>query len=111
MTIDSPEASPKALGTQRHHLAVVYVRQSTASQVERNTESTDRQYALAQRTAELGWPREAMRISDADLGRSGADSPRRPDQRLGLALVHTIRSPQKDPSLSTREDVTATGGR
>ena len=46
MTMSSYQASPKVLTTHRHRLAVVYVRQSTATQVERNTESTDRQYAL-----------------------------------------------------------------
>ena len=52
--------------------AIVYIRQSTASQLERNRESTDRQYALAERAVALGWPRHAVRVIDADLGRSGA---------------------------------------
>jgi len=54
--------------------AIVYVRQSTASQLERNRESTDRQYALAERAVALGWPRHAVRVIDADLGRSGASA-------------------------------------
>ena len=37
-------------------LAVVYLRQSSAAQVENNRESTQRQYALAHRARELGWP-------------------------------------------------------
>ena len=37
-------------------MALVYVRQSSAAQVEHNRESTLRQYALAQRAAALGWP-------------------------------------------------------
>jgi DNA invertase Pin-like site-specific DNA recombinase/uncharacterized protein YndB with AHSA1/START domain len=52
--------------------AVIYVRQSSASQLERNKESTDRQYALTERATALGWPRSAVRVIDADLGVSGA---------------------------------------
>lgn len=52
--------------------AVIYVRQSSASQLERNKESTERQYALADRAAALGWPRSAVHVIDADLGVSGA---------------------------------------
>ena len=51
--------------------AVVYCRQSTLIQVERNRESTLRQYDLAGRAAEPGWPRLAIRVIDADLGISG----------------------------------------
>jgi DNA invertase Pin-like site-specific DNA recombinase len=52
--------------------AVIYVRQSTLAQVERNTESTMRQYDLASRAGQLGWPREAIRVVDGDLGISGS---------------------------------------
>jgi DNA invertase Pin-like site-specific DNA recombinase len=52
--------------------AVVYVRQSTAAQLSRNRESTTRQYDLAARAAELGWPRSAVRVIDDDLGVSAA---------------------------------------
>jgi len=34
--------------------AIVYLRQSSAAQVEHNRESTDRQYALAAKARELG---------------------------------------------------------
>ena len=54
--------------------AIVYVRQSTASQLERNRESTERQYALSDRAAALGWPRSAVQVIDADLGISGASA-------------------------------------
>src|SRR2546430_8137297 len=40
--------------------AVVYLRQSSAAQVEHNRESTERQYALASKARELGWPAERM---------------------------------------------------
>ena len=75
MMMNNAESSLKVLGTHRHRLAVVYVRQSTASQVERNTESTDRQYALQERAVGLGWPRESVRIIDADLAAAGQARP------------------------------------
>ena len=40
----------------RRRRAVVYVRQSSVGQVERNIESAARQYALRERAVELGWP-------------------------------------------------------
>jgi DNA invertase Pin-like site-specific DNA recombinase len=52
--------------------AVIYVRQSTLMQVERNTESTMRQYDLVSRARQLGWPAEAVRVVDGDLGVSGS---------------------------------------
>lgn len=52
--------------------AVIYVRQSTSGQVEHNRESTERQYRLAERAAELGWPRAQVKVIDEDLGVSGA---------------------------------------
>jgi DNA invertase Pin-like site-specific DNA recombinase len=60
--------------TSSHHsrAAVIYVRQSTLIQLERNTESTARQYDLVNRALQLGWPREAIRVVDADLGVSGS---------------------------------------
>lgn len=52
-------------------LALIYIRQSTLAQVRENTESTARQYALAEEAARLGWgPSEIVPI-DADLGVSG----------------------------------------
>jgi DNA invertase Pin-like site-specific DNA recombinase len=53
-------------------LALVYVRQSTAAQVEHHRESTERQYGLAERAIELGWRREQVKILDQDLGLSGS---------------------------------------
>lgn len=54
--------------------AFVYIRQSSANQVEHNRESTARQYALADRAVELGWPRERITVIDQDLGLSGASA-------------------------------------
>jgi len=71
---------------QPHHLerrAYVYVRQSTAAQVFENTESTTRQYALADRARALGWPEHAVVVVDEDLGRSGASA----EGRSGFARL------------------------
>jgi len=52
--------------------AVVYVRQSSTTQVEHNRESTARQYQLADRAMTLGWRRDQVRVIDEDLGISGS---------------------------------------
>src|ERR1700680_2472118 len=67
--------------TQR--AAMVYLRQSTPSQVAQNRESTARQYALADKACQLGWSREQVVIIDEDLGLSGASS----DKRSGFARL------------------------
>jgi DNA invertase Pin-like site-specific DNA recombinase len=54
-----------------HRAAVIYVRQSSPTQVVNNRESTERQYALVQRAIDLGWPREHITILDEDQGISG----------------------------------------
>jgi DNA invertase Pin-like site-specific DNA recombinase len=64
----------------RRRRAVVYVRQSTVGQLERNHESRARQYALRDRAIELGWPAGSISVVDEDLGRSGATT----DGRLGF---------------------------
>ena len=52
--------------------AVVYVRQSSTTQVEHNRESTARQYQLAERAVALGWTRDQVKVFDEDLGVSGS---------------------------------------
>jgi DNA invertase Pin-like site-specific DNA recombinase len=52
--------------------ALVYVRQSTLMQVRDNTASTTRQYQLAKRAQDLGWPQHLVVVIDQDQGRSGA---------------------------------------
>jgi DNA invertase Pin-like site-specific DNA recombinase len=64
--------SGKITASHLSRTAVIYVRQSTLVQVERNTESTARQYDLVSRAGQLGWPREAIRVVDSDLGISGS---------------------------------------
>jgi DNA invertase Pin-like site-specific DNA recombinase len=58
--------------SHRCRAAVIYVRQSTLAQLERNSESTDRQYNLVERAVGLGWCRDQVRVIDADLGVSGS---------------------------------------
>ena len=65
--------------------AFVYIRQSPATQVEHNRESTARQYALADRAVELGWRRDQVTIIDQDLGLPGASTA----QRSGFAQLTT----------------------
>lgn len=71
--------------THLNRCAYVYVRQSTASQVQHNRESTDRQYKLADRAVLLGWPQPQIRIIDEDLARSGSTSV----DRNGFATMTT----------------------
>ena len=54
--------------------AFLYIRQSTLRQVQQNTESTQRQYALQQRALALGWAMERVHVIDCDLGHSGAST-------------------------------------
>jgi DNA invertase Pin-like site-specific DNA recombinase len=63
--------------THLHRSAFVYVRQSTATQVEYNHESTERQYALVDKACVLGWSREQVSLVDEDLGLSGANASNR----------------------------------
>ena len=58
-------------------LAVIYVRQSTLAQVRFHRESTERQYALADEAARLGWERDRIVVVDQDLGLSGRDAQKR----------------------------------
>src|SRR5487761_488539 len=64
--------NPKITMDHLRRCAVVYVRQSSSTQVENNRESTARQYHLAARAVDLGWPRESVKVFDEDLGISGS---------------------------------------
>jgi DNA invertase Pin-like site-specific DNA recombinase len=67
----------KVKPTHRQRAAIIYVRQSSAAQVEHHRESTERQYALVDRAIELGWSRDHVTIIDEDLGLSGAGTAKR----------------------------------
>jgi DNA invertase Pin-like site-specific DNA recombinase len=62
----------KLTASHLRRTAFVYVRQSSQAQLERNVESTERQYALVQRAIELGFAREQVVVIDEDLGISGS---------------------------------------
>lgn len=67
-----PVSAPaKVTSSHRERLAVIYVRQSTLAQVRFNTQSTDRQYGLAEEAARLGWEEPRIAVIDSDLGVSG----------------------------------------
>src|SRR5579871_3024236 len=67
---DSPKIRPDHLD----RLALIYVRQSTPLQVREHTASAARQYDLAGRARDLGWPQERVQVIDQDQGRSGASA-------------------------------------
>lgn len=74
---------PKHLNLQ----AVVYIRQSTQKQLIENAESTKRQYQLASKAHQLGWPQPLIKVIDDDLGLSGVNSSNRLGfQRLVAAI-------------------------
>ena len=64
----------KVTASHLRRTAAIYVRQSSLAQVERNRESTARQYDLVSRAETLGWPRGAVSVIDEDLGVSGAST-------------------------------------
>jgi DNA invertase Pin-like site-specific DNA recombinase len=68
------DAHQKVKASHLKRNAYLYVRQSTLRQVLENTESTQRQYALRQNAAALGWPLERIIVIDTDLGQSGASA-------------------------------------
>lgn len=65
--------------TQGHlaRKALIYVRQSSLAQVRNNTESTTRQYGLADHASQLGWASTLVEVIDEDLGRSGRSAQER----------------------------------
>lgn len=63
--------------THLRRTAFVYIRQSSAAQVEYNRESTARQYALVERVLALGWRRDQVSVIDEDPGLSGASTAKR----------------------------------
>jgi hypothetical protein len=66
----------KITNLHRDRLAVIYLRQSSMAQVREHTESTTRQYGLAEEAVRLGWARPDVLVIDTDLGVSaGRGSP------------------------------------
>ena len=72
---------------QLRRTAIVYVRQSGAHQVRSNRESSERQYALAERARALGWTAKSVQTIDEDQGRSGTTSVHREGFKKLLAEI------------------------
>src|SRR2546426_12648655 len=68
--------------------ACIYIRQSTADQVQNNLESQRRQYALVERAEALGW--KDIEVIDDDLGVSGSGTHRPGFERLLRALCEGV---------------------
>src|SRR5438067_483209 len=69
-TPPDPKITPRHLAQG----ALVYVRQSSPTQVQRHPESARRQYGLTEGAQRLGWGAEQITIIDADQGKSAAGS-------------------------------------
>ena len=67
----------KITSGHRARTALVYLRQSTLVQVREHTESTMRQYALADTAVRLGWAPQDVEVIDRDLGLSGTSAAHR----------------------------------
>ena len=77
---------PKLLASHLSRKAVIYIRQSSMTQVQENQESQRRQYALEHRARELGF--SEVEIIDQDLGRSASGTCARPGfERLVAAVL------------------------
>ena len=74
MGVGSLSERSKIRSSHLERVAMVYVRQSSLAQVREHTESTARQYALADRAVAAGWPRARVEVVDDDLGVSGAST-------------------------------------
>jgi DNA invertase Pin-like site-specific DNA recombinase len=79
--------NPKLTNEHLRRRAIVYIRQSSAGQVQHNQESQRRQYNLADRARELGF--RDVTVIDEDLGRSGSGLVERPGFQRLVAEVCT----------------------
>ena len=77
----------KITGGHRARTALVYLRQSTLMQVREHTESTLRQYALADTAVALGWAPRDVEVIDRDLGLSGTSAAHRQGFRELMSRV------------------------
>ena len=77
--------NPKLQASHLARKAVIYVRQSSTTQVQGNLESQRRQYALVEQARALGFAQ--TEVIDQDLGRSASGSALRPGFERLVALV------------------------
>ena len=73
--------------THLNRLAVIYIRQSSPGQVALHVEGRERQYRLADRAGQLGWPGQRQLLIDDDQGLSGAYSYNRPGYQRLISLL------------------------
>jgi DNA invertase Pin-like site-specific DNA recombinase len=73
-------------------IAFVYLRQSSPSQVRRNTESAARQRRMQQHVAALGWPDHQINVLGGDTGNSGSSQHGRDDYQGMLEAVVAQRA-------------------
>ncbi|MGZ6639480.1 MAG: recombinase family protein [Solirubrobacteraceae bacterium] len=95
-------AQQKIETSHLERLAVVYLRQSTPRQVREHFRSTERQYALAEEAARLGWQAERVVVIDGDLGVSGRDAEPRESYK-GAGIARVPRGGRRDPWAGGRE--------
>jgi DNA invertase Pin-like site-specific DNA recombinase len=62
----------KIQDTHLRRSAYVYIRQSSATQVLVNRESTERQYQLTERAVQMGWATVQIKVIDEDLAHTGS---------------------------------------
>jgi DNA invertase Pin-like site-specific DNA recombinase len=72
-----PQINSKIKENHLNRKAIIYLRQSTARQVQKNTESQRLQYALKDKAKCWGW--KDIEIIDSDLGSSAATGAARRD--------------------------------
>ncbi len=77
----------KITSGHRARTALVYLRQSTLVQVREHTESTMRQYALADTAVRLGWAPRDVEVIDRDLGLSATSATHREGFRELMSRV------------------------
>ena len=77
----------KITSSHRERAALIYLRQSTLMQVREHTESTLRQYALADTAVALGWAPRDVEVIDRDLGLSGTSAAHRAGFRELMSRV------------------------
>lgn len=73
-TPHTTSVDPKITTRHLSRQVLIYVRQSSPTQVHRHPESARRQYALAERAQHLGWAPDQITIIDDDQGKTGAGS-------------------------------------
>lgn len=77
--------NPKLTAERLRRRAIIYVRQSSPTQLAHNHESRRRQYGLVERAKELGF--KTTEVIDEDLGRSGSGLVERPGFEHLVAAV------------------------